>query len=68
MLCSICGRKLTSPKSRELGCGPVCYKKIYGNTKVLSRRKKESPQAAGVEQYDIPGQMTIAEFLEQSGL
>lgn len=68
MVCSICGRKLRSSKSLELGYGPVCYKKTYGSTKILNRRKKESPQAvdSDPEQYNIPGQMTIAEFLEQS--
>lgn len=26
--CKVCGRKLTDPKSVELGVGPVCMKKI----------------------------------------
>jgi hypothetical protein len=26
-----CGKKLTDPKSQELGYGPVCYRKVHGH-------------------------------------
>lgn len=62
MICSICGRRLKSAKSRELGYGPVCYKRTFGSVKL--RGHKENSSAEEMPYYDIPGQITIEEYLK----
>lgn len=62
MICSICGRRLKSAKSRELGYGPVCYKRTFGSVKQGGH--KENSSAEEVPYYDIPGQITIEEYLK----
>jgi len=63
MKCSICGRKLKNPKSRELGYGPVCYKRKFGCSPRTSRREK--CVASLIEKVDcnLPGQISIDEYL-----
>lgn len=62
MICSICGRRLKSAKSRELGYGPVCYKRAFGSVKQGGH--KENSSAEEMPYYDIPGQITIEEYLK----
>lgn len=62
MNCYGCGRALKSQKSRELGYGPVCYKKIFGTSaKIRGLPKKESTD--DFPYYNIPGQMTLDDYL-----
>lgn len=65
MKCSICGRKLKNPKSRELGYGPVCYKRKFGIAPHASRRDADVPVPA-VEEIDhnLPGQISMEDYLQ----
>lgn len=66
MTCSICGRKLSNPKSIELGYGPVCYGRVSGNPKIKKELKKVKTGAHPQEDhpcYDIPGQMKLEDYL-----
>lgn len=63
MICLNCGRKLKSVESREAGYGPVCYRKMFG-TSLRSNRKNKVLEAADTPCYDIPGQMTMEEYLQ----
>lgn len=70
MTCLICGRKLSSPKSLELGYGPVCYEKISGSSKTAKKAKKSNKSQTGTSHqeqqstcYDIPGQMELQDYL-----
>lgn len=64
MTCLICGRKLSSPKSLELGYGPVCYEKVSGSSKAAKKAKTgKSNQASESACYDIPGQMELQNYL-----
>ncbi|MDE7313571.1 MAG: hypothetical protein K2N87_18440 [Eubacterium sp.] len=67
MICSICGRKLSNPKSIELGYGPVCYGKVSGGPKIKKKAKAaiSRPQAE-CPCYDIPGQMNLEDYLMDS--
>lgn len=62
MTCSVCGRELKSAESRKLGYGPVCYRKIFGSS---PKSQKESCETTDSDfpYYEIPGQMTIDDFL-----
>lgn len=62
MRCSICGRKLRNQVSREIGYGPICYKKKYGE-KMPVKRKDEPNEKKDAPVYNIPGQMTIFDFI-----
>lgn len=62
MTCAICGRRLKSLRSRELGYGPVCCKKAFG--KPITEKGKHGLQEDGdIPCYDIPGQMTLDDYL-----
>ena len=62
MKCSVCGRKLRSPKSQEAGYGPVCYKRLFGSN--LKSNNKASPSETEAEaNCDIPGQMSMDDYL-----
>ena len=64
MTCLVCGRKLSSPKSLELGYGPVCYGKVSGRSKAAKKVKAgTSHPALEVPCYDIPGQMELKDYL-----
>lgn len=63
MDCLSCGRKLKSAKSRQAGYGPVCYKKMFGGSKQISS-KAYSTSADELPYYDIPGQMSLTDFLQ----
>ena len=63
MKCSICGRKFSNPQSKELGYGPVCYKRKFGTVSHTS--KKSEPASVDVEpDYNLPGQMSIDDYLQ----
>lgn len=62
MKCSVCGRKLTTSRSRELGYGPVCYKRKFGTYPSDGHRKGEQAREEDSD-YDIPGQISMDDFL-----
>ncbi len=67
MTCSICGRRLRNPKSQELGYGPVCYRRIFGKSPKSSWRADGPPVPnESAEHYDIPGQISMEEYLQES--
>lgn len=64
MICGICGRKLKNAKSRELGYGPVCYKRKFGITPHASRRDADVSISTGeAVNYEVPGQISMEEYL-----
>lgn len=63
MKCMLCGRELKSQSSMEQGYGPVCYRKVYGNKKNKNSEKIHNADSCPV--YDIPGQMTIFDFISK---
>ncbi|MCD7826328.1 MAG: DUF6011 domain-containing protein [Clostridiaceae bacterium] len=62
MTCSVCGRELKSAKSKELGYGPICYRKVFGSVKKFHFPSSE-PDVADIQYYEVPGQMRIEDFL-----
>lgn len=64
MTCLICGRKLSSSKSLELGYGPVCYGKVSAGSKSVKKIKtgacRQVRESSG---GDIPGQMELKDYL-----
>lgn len=56
--CQKCGKKLTDPESIKRGYGPECWGTISG--------QNHFPQA-DLTNYDVPGQMTIEDFLGGNG-
>lgn len=63
MICLNCGRKLKSIASREAGYGPVWYRKMFG-TSLRSSRKDSISETTDTPYYNIPGQMTMDEYLQ----
>lgn len=63
MTCLNCGRKLKSVASREAGYGPVCYRKMFG-TNLRSSHKNGVSEITDTPCYNIPGQMTMEEYLQ----
>lgn len=63
MICLNCGRKLKSVTSREVGYGPVCYRKLFG-TSLRTSSKDSVSETTHASCYSIPGQITIEEFLQ----
>ena len=63
MKCSICGRKLTTPLSRELGYGPVCYRRKFGTYPSADHRKENRARGEDSD-YNIPGQISMDDFLK----
>lgn len=61
--CMLCGRKITDPKSIEIGYGPICYRKKFGIT-VAVGKKRATRITPDTPCYDIPGQITIEEYLK----
>lgn len=64
MICLNCGRKLKSITSREAGYGPVCYRKMFG-TSLRGSRKDSVSETADTPYYNIPGQMTMDDYLQR---
>lgn len=63
MKCSICGRRLKDTRSKELGYGPVCYKRKFGTTMHASRKTARAPIGEKADQ-DLPGQMSMDDYLQ----
>lgn len=63
MKCSICGRRLSNSRSRELGYGPVCYKRKFGAIPHASK-KSGHLSTDEVSDYNLPGQISIDEYLQ----
>lgn len=65
MTCAICGRKLKDPMSMERGYGPVCYERAFGHPAPAKERirRKKSQSTDDIPYYDIPGQMTLDDYL-----
>lgn len=63
MTCSACGRRLKNPQSKESGYGPVCYRKIFG-TGSRNARNDSASHMTDIPYYDIPGQMTLDDYLQ----
>jgi hypothetical protein len=62
MQCSLCGRRLKSSDSIEVGYGPVCYQKVFGSSK-RTKSGETLLSADEIPYYDIPGQMSLEDFL-----
>lgn len=63
MFCAVCGRKLKSEQSKKAGYGPVCYKKKFGDS-LQDTSKGNTSKLEDLPCYDIPGQMTIEEYIQ----
>ena len=63
MKCSVCGRKLRSPKSQEVGYGPICYKRLFGSN-LKSSNKAGPPETEAEANCDIPRQMSLDDYLQ----
>lgn len=63
MKCLLCGRMLKNEKSREYGYGPICYQRAYGHKG--RRASKKIHNVNDGPMYDIPGQMTVFDFLDK---
>lgn len=62
--CSICGRRLKNLQSKELGYGPICYRKKIGIA-LHSGIKNVGSSASGTYRNDLSGQMFIGDFLQE---
>ena len=49
-VCMECGRKLRSQQSKEVGYGPVCYKRVFGT----SMRIRDGDSKTGTASDDFP--------------
>lgn len=74
MKCSICGRKLTNSYSKELGCGPVCYEKVFGNPAVSKKQNIKSGNGSS-RKYEgghgstcLPGQMELQDYIAKQDI
>lgn len=63
MRCSICGRKLKNPQSRELGYGPICYKRKFG---IVPHADHGNTRSSISKIYDdgLPGQISMESYLQ----
>lgn len=59
MVCGLCGRQLKDSKSIQRGYGPTCYQKANPS----SMKATACKNYGSVEEYIIPGQMGISEFI-----
>ncbi len=64
MSCLCCGRALKSARSRELGYGRVCYRRLSGGNAALGKPYSRHADASGCQ--GIPGQMSMDDFLRES--
>nr|DAX60727.1 MAG TPA: GTPase [Caudoviricetes sp.] len=63
MKCYACGRELKSPRSREVGYGPVYYRTVFGTSMKQGNDKTTSSDSSDFPYYEIPGQMSIEDYL-----
>lgn len=59
--CQKCGKKLTDPDSQRRGYGPECWGKLTG----VSVKKNDYNNL--LDNYEVPGQMSIFDFEEIGG-
>ena len=65
MKCPICGRKIKNPKSLELGYGPVCYRRMFGEANaVKGTQPSESYELDKFLNYEVPGQISFDDYLK----
>lgn len=64
--CIMCGRRLKDPESRARGYGPKCWRAHLASLGLLTtgRRKRKKGTVKPGEMDQIPGQMSIYDFLE----
>lgn len=67
MKCGLCGRTLKNSDSRKMGYGSICYKRIFGNGSRPRRRAQREPPSESAVYYEIPGQISIEDYLRESG-
>ena len=72
MKCKICGRVLKNTISRQAGYGPVCYRKMFGNSMLARSRECRKPKQHDAMTGDatyclIPGQMKVDDYLQSDG-
>ena len=59
------GRKLRSQQSKEVGYGPVCYKRVFGTSmRIRDGDSKTGTASDDFPYYEIPGQMSIEDFIK----
>jgi len=63
MVCLKCGRQLKRESSQAAGYGPVCYRNVFGGS-IKTRKKEKSERSGDVFCCDIPGQITLEEYLQ----
>lgn len=63
MICGMCGRPLKGAASIEKGYGPICYRKINPPT-ARQKSSVEHYNLADDENYHVPGQMELSEFID----
>ena len=63
MKCLICGRRLRNTQSKELGYGPVCYKRKFGVSQHADRRDG-SPSVDKAPDFNLPGQISMFDYLQ----
>lgn len=70
MICGICGRALKGDKSIERGYGPICYQKIKPRVvrKFRTAQKDNYGCVFDDEDYAVPGQMEMSEFIDMGGV
>lgn len=66
MKCKVCGRTLKRATSRDAGYGPVCYRRTFG-CHIPVRYGGHNPPAGNNTYCQIPGQMTIYDYLQSDG-
>lgn len=67
MVCGICGRMLKGSESIERGFGPVCYRRIMPPAPMRGKAMQKSSTSYNCredENYNIPGQMELSDFIE----
>ncbi|MCI8984772.1 MAG: hypothetical protein HFI60_02300 [Lachnospiraceae bacterium] len=64
MVCLVCGRTLKTQQSKDLGYGPVCYKKMFGNMSRKSAKRKSCQGSDDIPYYEIPRQMMLSDYLQ----
>ena len=65
MKCSVCGRKLTSHKSQEVGYGPVCYRRLFGYCLQENDNRDQKPMDV-MTNYEVPVQLSMDDYLQMS--
>lgn len=64
MICANCGRKLRNVASKEVGYGPVCYKRLFGIS-LKGSHQNNTLESINSSYRTLPGQVTIEEYLQK---